>query len=206
MKCPQLNPLAAALFLAMAAVALAAPRTATAEQATLTLDSMSFISFQEHEWLLLPAGSKIRFSFGQPDSSGAIPFTIDPNDIAIPPVDVPSLGKELHYGLSSLATGVVRPSGDGRIIEFTGMVKATLSGADGGSFIYPIDFTTETVSATDAIGSLDVEVTGLRLIENVWYAQIVGATTNHENAFPEPGAAVYTVLSGQFDQLPISTD
>jgi hypothetical protein len=30
----------------------------------------------------------------------------------------------------------------------------------------------------------------------------VGATTNQENAFPEPGAAVYTVLSGSFDRVP----
>ena len=43
---------------------------------------------------------------------------------------------------------------------------------------------------------------GLNLVDGVWYGQIVGATTNKENAFPEPGAAVYTVLSGSFDQVP----
>ena len=42
----------------------------------------------------------------------------------------------------------------------------------------------------------------MRLVNGVWYAQIVGATTNEENAFPAPGAAVYTVLSGSFDQVP----
>jgi len=42
----------------------------------------------------------------------------------------------------------------------------------------------------------------MRVVEGAWYGQIVGATTNRENAFPEPGAAVYTVLSGIFDRLP----
>ena len=65
-------------------------------------------------------------------------------------------------------------------------------------------FTTETVAATNVPGDLVVEVTGLRLVESVWYVQLVGAVTNKENAFPEPGTWVYTVLSGTFDQLPIS--
>ena len=34
------------------------------------------------------------------------------------------------------------------------------------------------------------------------HEQLVGATVNKQNAFPKPGTAVYTVLSGQFDQLP----
>jgi len=42
----------------------------------------------------------------------------------------------------------------------------------------------------------------MRLVDGVWYAQIVGATTNEENAYPPPGTAVYTVLSGSFDQVP----
>jgi hypothetical protein len=42
----------------------------------------------------------------------------------------------------------------------------------------------------------------MRLVDGVWYAQIVGATTNKENAYPAPGAAVYTVLSGRFDRVP----
>jgi hypothetical protein len=42
----------------------------------------------------------------------------------------------------------------------------------------------------------------MRLVEGARYGQIVGATTNKDNAFPEPGAAVYTVLSGSFDRVP----
>ena len=51
-------------------------------------------------------------------------------------------------------------------------------------------------------GTMTVEITGMRLVDGVWYVQLVGATVNKENAFPKPGTAVYTVLSGQFDQMP----
>ena len=60
----------------------------------------------------------------------------------------------------------------------------------------------ETASASNAQRTDSVAVTGMRLVDGVCYAQIVGATTNKENAYPEPGAAVYTVLSGTFDQVP----
>ena len=165
---------------------------ARAESGTLTLDMLSFISFQDDEILLLPAGSTLRFDFGTPDANGNIPFTINPNNLSIDPIDVPSLDRTLSYGLSGTATGVIRPTATGRIIEFSSMVSASLSGENGATFVYPIEFTTETTSASDVLGQVDIEVTGLRLIEGVWYAQLVGATSNHENAFPEPGKAVYS--------------
>jgi hypothetical protein len=34
------------------------------------------------------------------------------------------------------------------------------------------------------------------------YVQIVGTVTNREQAFPEPGTAVHTLLSGTFDRMP----
>jgi len=42
----------------------------------------------------------------------------------------------------------------------------------------------------------------MRVVEGAGYGQLVGAPTNKTNAFPKPGTAVYTVLSGQFVQLP----
>ena len=57
-------------------------------------------------------------------------------------------------------------------------------------------------AASNAQHTDSVSVRGMRLVDGVWYAQIVGATTNKENAYPAPGAAVYTVLSGSFDQVP----
>ena len=67
---------------------------------------------------------------------------------------------------------------------------------------YAISFTTEGAAASDAQRTHSVAVNGIRLVESGRYAQIVGATTNPENAYPEPGAAVYTVLSGSFDRVP----
>jgi hypothetical protein len=32
--------------------------------------------------------------------------------------------------------------------------------------------------------------------------QLVGAATNRDSAYPGPGAAVYTVLSGALDRMP----
>ena len=56
--------------------------------------------------------------------------------------------------------------------------------------------------ASNAEHTETLSVTGMRLVDGAWYGQIVGATTNRENAYPEPGAAVYTVLSGRFDRIP----
>ena len=44
--------------------------------------------------------------------------------------------------------------------------------------------------------------TPVRLAEGTEYVQIVGATTNKEAAFPAPGTAVYTLLSGNFAGMP----
>jgi len=183
-------------------VLVSTPALSSAESATLTLDMLSFISFQDDEFLLLPAGSTLRFDFGTAAADGTIPFTINPSSLSIDPIDVPTMNRSLSYGLNGTASGVIRPTPTGRIIEFTGMVSASLSGENGATFVYPIEFTTETATASDVLGDVNVEVTGLRIVEGVWYAQLVGATTNHENAFPEPGSAVYSVLSGEFDQLP----
>jgi hypothetical protein len=82
-------------------------------------------------------------------------------------------------------------------------VAAILDAPEGsGSYTYSVPFTTETVAASNFQHTDSVAVTGMRLVNGVWYAQIVGATTNQENAYPAPGAAVYTVLSGSFDQVP----
>jgi hypothetical protein len=82
-------------------------------------------------------------------------------------------------------------------------VAATLEAPEGsGTYKYPMSFTTETASASNAQRTKSIAVNGMRLVDGAWYAQIVGATTNKENAFPEPGASVYTVLSGTFDRVP----
>lgn len=190
--------LSALLLSTLAAVAARAEPTL----ATLTLDGLSFVSFQDEEVLPLAAGSTLQLRFGDPLPSGDVPFTILPGDVSIAPIALAD-GRTLTYGLAAPASGVLRETGGDRILEFQGAVAATLGGGAGaGTFTYSMPFTTETVSATNALGTHTVQVTGLRLVDGVWYAQLVGATVNRNNAFPKPGAAVYTVLSGQFDQLP----
>ena len=112
-------------------------------------------------------------------------------------------GEVLRYTLAAPATGTMRATPDGRRIEFDAVIRASVTRPDGtGSFDYAVPFTTETAQSTSADGSLTLSRSGMRLVEGAWYAQIVGATVNKTNAFPEPGTAVYTVLSGSFDQVP----
>lgn len=182
------------------------PISATAQTiGTLTLDSLSFISFGDQQTISLPAGSTLEFQFRSPNATGSIPFTISPSGLSILPVDLPGDAGSLLYGLAGAAIGVVIPTNDGHIIQFNASVTATLQGQDGqtGTYTYSMPFTTETAVASDILGQTTVERTGVRLVEGIWYVQIVAATTNKENAFPAPGTAVYSVLSGQFDQLPI---
>ena len=167
--------------------------------AVFTLDGLSFVSFQDEEVLPLESGSQLTFSFAEPNADGSIPFTIGPSDVQIAPISLGTNG-ELQYGLHSQASGTIRETPTGREMSFDAVVSARIG--EGELFTYSMPFTTETAQATNLAGNLTVEITGLRLVDGVWYAQLVGATVNKENAFPKPGTAVYTVLSGQFDQLP----
>jgi hypothetical protein len=181
---------------------LAALPAASETVGTFTLDSLSYISFGDEEILYLPAGSTLRFRFGTSAADGSTPFTIQPGDVSIGDVALPA-GGVLRYGMASPAAGTIQATAEGRKIEFTATVRATLDrGGDSGSFDYAIPFTTEGVSAKNRPGTETLAVSGMRLVEGAWYGQIVGATTNKDNAFPEPGAAVYTVLSGRFDRVP----
>jgi hypothetical protein len=170
---------------------------------TFRLDGLSFISFGDRQIVLPSSGSQIRFHFGAPNTDGSVPFTIAPEDVSISTVELPGGGGTLDYTLASPTSGTVTPTADGRKLTFTATVAATLrSPQASGTYQYTIPFTTEATSAHDAKGTQTLSVTGMRLVEGVWYGQIVGSTTNKENAFPEPGAAVYTVLSGSFDRVP----
>ena len=70
-----------------------------------------------------------------------------------------------------------------------------------GTLTYTVPFTTETAFAASPSGGA-VEVTGVRLVEGVGYAELVGATVNEPYAIPAGGTAVFTVLSGAFDPAP----
>jgi hypothetical protein len=170
---------------------------------TFTLDGLSFISFGDQQIVLPDSGSTIVFRFETPSADGSVPFTIAPDDVSIPPVDLPDGSGTLRYALASPASGTLVPTSGGRRLSFTATVSATLSSSSvNGTYRYTIPFTTESTSASSVDGAQTLSVTGMRLVDGAWYGQIVGATTNKANAFPEPGTAVYTVLSGSFDQVP----
>jgi hypothetical protein len=170
---------------------------------TFRLDGLSYVSFGDQQFLFPETGSTIRFRFGNANEDGSIPFTIRHEDVSIAPIPLPSGQGTLRYSLVAPAFGFVRPTETGRMLEFNAAIGATLDAPEGsGSYIYPIPFTTEMAVASNVQHTSSVSVRGMRLVDGVWYAQIVGATTNEENAYPAPGAAVYTVLSGAFDQVP----
>lgn len=178
------------------------PALAESVVGTLTLDGLSYVSFGDREILPLASGSTIRFRFGTPASDGSIPFTIQPEDVSIDPIPL-SGGGTLHYGLAKSATGTMRMTETGRQVTFHADVTATLArDGEGGTFTYSVPFTTEGASAMNIAKTETVSVTGMRLVDEAGYVQLVGATVNRTNAYPKPGTAVYTVLSGQFDQIP----
>jgi hypothetical protein len=170
---------------------------------TFRLDGLSFVSFGDQQFVFPATGSTIRFRFGNINPDGSIPFTIDLGDVSIAPIPLPSGQGTLRYTLAAPAFGFMRPTEAGRKLEFSAAIAATLEAPEGsGTYTYPIPFTTETAAASNTEHTDSVSVSGMRLVDGVWYAQIVGATTNKENAYPAPGTAVYTVLSGSFDQVP----
>jgi apolipoprotein N-acyltransferase len=170
--------------------------------ATLHLDGLSFVSFEGKQAYALPPGSTIRFRFGS-RVLDTVPFTIQPADVSIEPIDVGD-GATLRYGLASAASGSLTRTKDGQpIMRFAATISATLGGENGGGTkTYALEFTTEGTSARSADGRVTAEIQGMRLVEGARYVQLVGAVTNKSDAFPAPGTAVTAALSGTFDGLP----
>jgi hypothetical protein len=169
---------------------------------TLTLDGLSFLSFDDRENLAIPAGSTVTFRFGQPKGD-SVPFTIQPGDVSIDPIPLSGGRGELHYALAQPASGVLTRGENGSILRFTATVKATLeNGENPGTITHVLEFTTEHAQARSLAASKTVAVDGMRIVPNARYVQLVGAVQNPTRATPQPGAAAYAVLSGTFDWLP----
>lgn len=195
-----------AVFVIAVGIALALPEVGAAEEqtSTLTLDGLSFVSFGDERVYPLPSGSTIRFQFSAPAADGSRSFTIPPDGVSIGPIALGGDEGTLRYTLATQAAGRLLPTAEGgRRIDFTASVNATRSTPEGeGSYSYTVPFTTESVEARSLTGDIEIDVQGMRLIEGVWYVQIVGGVSNRADAVPEPGTAVYTVLSGSFDHVP----
>jgi hypothetical protein len=189
--------------IAMALLALV-PARAEETVSTLTLDGLSFLSFGDERAYSLPSGSTIEFHFSSPAADGSRSFTIPTSGVSIAPIELGSGEGSLQYSLSTVAAGTMRSSGGGgRRIDFTASVNATRTTSEGsGTYSYTLPFTTESTEARDLTGAVEIEIQGLRLVEGVWYLQLVGGVTNKADAVPASGTAVYTVISGTFDQVP----
>jgi hypothetical protein len=187
------------------ALLIGAPPDSGADEtlATFTLDGFSFVSFEDEDVYPIPTGGALRFRFGAPSADGSVPFTLAPGDVDLPPIPVGD-GRTLTYRLASATGGLVRRSGAGTlVVQFPATVTAELATAEGsGSVPYSLVFTTETTSAPDLDNQTRVTVEGMRLQAGPGAMQLVGAATSRANAFPGPGKAAYTVLSGRFDRLP----
>jgi apolipoprotein N-acyltransferase len=198
------RPATAALLATVALLSSSPPSRAEDVLATLTLDALSFVSFGNREVLAIPAGSTLRFRFGAASKDGSVPFTIAASDVALSSIPLPSQEGKVAYGLVGAASGVLRKGEDAQlVIEFEGTIAARLDEVEGGGTnTYPVRFTTEHVEAKASDGKTTLEVDGMRGVPGARYVQLVAGTTNKTNAAIEPGAAVYSVLSGTFDRLP----
>lgn len=170
--------------------------------ATLRLDPFSIVSFGDQEIYALPEGSLIEFEFSAAEGSKFLGFVIRPRGALIEPMTLRYADEALRFTLGQTATGVMRLAGDGRVtMEIDAYVIVTLDHPEApGVKKLPIRLTTESAQAKSLEGDRTIDVAGGRVSGRG--VQLVGATTNAEDDYPRPGAAVYVVLSGAFDQLP----
>lgn len=189
-------------MLAVAALVTASEVALAQEQiATLALDASSYISYSDTATVQVPAGSTIRFRFGNANRDGSIPITVRPTDVSIAPIAVAE-GATITYTLGSIASGTLRKMDGARTIELDATLVATLrESAEVPAVAYQLRFTTGTAQAVNTSQTDSVSVDGSPPTATN-HVQLVGAATNQPDAFPGPGEAVYAVLSGTFDLIP----
>jgi len=109
----------------------------------------------------------------------------------------------IQYSLGGSATGTLRKVAGSKQIELFATLVATLQGSpETPPVSYQLRFTTGTAQASNSSQTEVVTVDGVpAAVAN--YVQLVGAATNRPDAFPGPGEAVYAILSGSFDWLPV---
>ena len=189
-------------FVLCLAVLAVEPEPARAQTGTLVLDAASYISYSESANAPISPGSTIRFHFGTANADGSIPITVQPEDVSIAPIAVGS-GATVRYTLAEPATGTLRRVGSNREIELVTKLVAALEPSAGGPPVtYQLRFSTGTEQANNAAQTETVTVEGTPAAQTT-SVRLVGAATNDPDAFPGPGEAVYGVLSGSFDFLPV---
>ena len=198
LSCVRRSTAAVAVLLALdTGLAMAQEQTGT-----LHLDADAYVSYSESATARIPSGSTIRFRFGAASADGSIPVTVRPEDVSILPIGVTE-GSTIAYTLGAPATGTLRSSSGGKQIELLATLVVTLrENAEVAPVAYQLHFTTRTASATNVSQTESVTVNGVPATASN-HVQLVGAATNRPDAFPGPGEAVYAILSGSFDSLPV---
>lgn len=185
--------------------ALVAPLPADSQPrvATLTLDALSFLSFDDETVYSIPAGGIIRFHFGDADTKGSASFRIDPADVQIAPIAI-GAEEEFRFALLEPSVGTLRVDDDGTAsVVFDAKLRFGLEhDIQGGSRKLLVRFTTGSATARRPDGAKSLDVSGVRLDSRSRALQLVGTATGLDNDYPVPGAAIYVVLSGTFDALP----
>lgn len=170
--------------------------------ATLTLDEEAYVSYSETQTAKLPPGSTIQFRFGPPNADGSLPITVRPEDLSIAAIPVAE-GATIQYALHETATGTLRHVGGVRQIELAATLVASLREyPETPPVAYQLVFTTGRAQAINTGGTEAVTLDGAAP-SAANRVSLVGAATNRPDAFPGPGEAVYAVLSGTFDWLPV---
>jgi hypothetical protein len=192
--------------LVLIAALSAASAAADPTKATLVLDGLSFISFGDEQLYSIPEGSVIVFRFGELYGSTAS-FELHPDDFNWPPLPLRGSDASMRFGLAAPAKGTVSFAPDGTgTLAFEARVRVQIDDRiDSRMKEISIRFTTEAQTAVSLDGAKSIPVAGMRLGRTSRAIQLVGARTNHADDYPEPGAAVYAVLSGTFDVLPTPT-
>jgi hypothetical protein len=172
--------------------------------ATLTLDSVSHVSFDDRVVVPIPGGGSIRM-VGYPHEDGrSAGLRVTETDISARSMTLPDGGGTVRVELLRPGTGHLRSQSDGSVaIELEFEVRLSLTN-DRGTSVHemPLRFTTDSVEAWNADGSKRYEVSGLEAKTGSRQVQLVAEATAPATAEAGSGAAVYAVLSGQFDALP----
>ncbi len=167
-----------------------------APRATLTLDQLSFVSSSDGSILEVPAGGTIGLRFSEASGGDIWRFVVRPEDVRLEPARSADGSETIDYSLAGPASGVMRTTDSGASVVLEATISAKAN--DGQAVSYTIRFTTERTTSVARSGE-SVVVSGMRVVPNARYVQLVGATANSGNDGSRP---IHVVLSGTFDVLP----
>jgi hypothetical protein len=179
-------------------LALVLANDAWAEEATFSVDSLSFVHFEgDNSSALVPGGGRMTWSL-TPASTDSWSVSVRPESFQLPAMTYPS-GRRVVWRLSGPATGTLSRSINGIDCVLSAPLVAYVDGSRTG-IDFPLTFTTAPVSVRAA--GLVAATQGVRLDAASGQLQLVAAGVSPIGAATAPGKPFYVVLSGQLSGLP----